>query len=190
MIRKTSLMIANIALAALIALEGLSSRSFAQNPSLPLRFNFTDVKVLGSKNPPTFMQMSWSLTGLQTGAFLEGYEVTVTLSGNGQTSKVVKTLSRTLTAAMIDLQGIPAETRARMFGGPAAVSADVHLLAFITQKGQKSSIGTRTTRSFNPMPNQPAPAPKPTPNPDTIREGLKRTLPAARPTPTPAPRSR
>lgn len=48
------------------------------------------------------MQMSWSLTGLQTGTFIEGYEVTVTMKGNGQTGKVVKTLSRTLTAAMAE----------------------------------------------------------------------------------------
>lgn len=189
MIRKTFFTITSIALAALIALGGGASRSSAQSPSLPLRFNLTDVKVLGSKNPPTFMQMNWSLTGLQTGAFVEGFEVTVTLNGNGQTGKVVKTLSRTLTAAMIDLQGIPAETRARIFGGPAAVSADVHLLAFITRNGQKSSIGTRTTRSFGPFSNQPTPTPKPTPDPDAIREGLQRRV-VVRPTPTPLPRTR
>jgi hypothetical protein len=190
MIRNTFFIIITIALAALITLGGLPSRSSAQSASPPLRFNLTDVKALGSNNPPTFMQMSWTLSGLQTGMFVEGFEVTITLKGNGQTGKVVKPLSRTLTAAMIDLQGIPVETRVKMFGGPATVSADVHLLAFITQNGQKSSIGTRTTRSFNPLPNQPAPAPKPTPNPEAIREGLKRKLPAARPTPTPLPRSR
>ncbi len=204
MIRKTLLMITNIALAALIALGSLPARSAAQGFNTKLSIN--EIKLVGATNPPNSMQVSWSLTGLLPDARVEGGEVKVALSGNGQTGNASQTAplssgarsnsqigngAQTASpgATSVSLLGIPTGTRAKIFGGPGRVSADVTVIVkLIRSSGTRSTISTVRKASFNPLPNQaaPAPTPKPTPNLDAIREGKKRII--VRPTPTPLPR--
>ncbi|MGH9832335.1 MAG: hypothetical protein ACREBD_31395 [Blastocatellia bacterium] len=210
MIRKTFFIITNIALVALIALGGFPTRSAAQGFSTKLSIN--EIKLVGAINPPSSIQVSWSLTGLLPDTRVEGVEVKVALRGNGQTGNAAQTIrpnissgarsnsqtgnaaqtaSPGVTLVSVSLQGIPAETRAKIFGGPERVSANVSVIVtLIRSSGTRSTISTVRGASFNPLPNQaaPAPTPKPTPNLDAIREGLKKRV-VARPTPTPQPKS-
>jgi hypothetical protein len=185
MLRKTLFMMTNIALIALISLGALPARSAAQGFNTQLSIN--EIKVVGATNPPNFMQVKWSLTGLLPGSRIEGYELRVTLKGNGQTGTVVQTPSPDITSVSVGLLGIPTATRSKIFGGPERVSADVTLVAkIIRSTGTRSTISVVRKATFNPLPNQaaPAPTPKPTPNFDAIREGLKKRV-VIRPTTTP-----
>jgi hypothetical protein len=205
MIRKTFFNITNIALAALIALGAFPARSAAQGFNTKLSIN--EIKLLGAINPPNTIQVGWSLTGLLPDTRVEGYELKVALRGNGQTGNASQTTrissgarsnsqtggaSQTASpgATLVSLLGIPTETRAKIFGGPARASADVTVIVkLIRGSGTRSTISTVREASFNPLPNQaaPAPTPKPTPNLDAIKEGKKRII--VRPTPTPLPKS-
>lgn len=210
MIRKTLFIVTNVALAALIALGAFPARSAAQGFNTKLSIN--EIKLIGAINPPSSIQVGWSLTGLLPDARIEGVELKITLKGNGQTGNVSQTVrpnipsgarsnSQTgnatrsdVNSASVSLQGIPAETRAKIFGGPARVSADVTVIAkLIRSSGTRSTVSTVRQASFNPLPNQAAPAPTPRPKPtldlDAIREGMKKRV-VVRPTPAPLPKSR
>lgn len=206
MIRKTFFIITNIALVALIALGGFSTRSAAQGFNTRLSIN--EIKLVGPINPPNSIRVSWSLTGLLPNTRVEGAEVKVALRGNGQTgnaSQMTRFSSGARSnsqigngaqtpspgATSVGLQGIPTETRAKIFGGPERVSANVSVIVTLIQSsGTRSTVSTVREANFNPLPNQaaPAPTPKPTPNLDVIRDGLKKRV-VVRPTPTPQPKS-
>lgn len=188
MIHKKFVSKAIVLLAVLTVAASFPARLLAQG--FDTKFSLTEISVVGAKSPPSFLKVSWSLTGLKPGARIEGYELNVSLSGNGQSEKVVQTPSPNSSSVSVGLLGISNEAREKMFGGPSRVSADVSLTVRVVHNGTRSSIGVRKQASFNPLPNQAAPAPTPKPRPDfeEIKDGLKKKERiVVRPVPRPKP---
>ncbi len=171
-----------LAIAALAVLTGANPVDTAAQ-GFDTRLSISQIQVVGTKNPPSFLRVGWSLTGLKSGTRIEGYELTVELQGNGQTGRVVQTPSPNISSVSVGLLGIPNDARAKIFGGPGRVSADVTLVARIVQQsGTRSSISVRRQTSFNPVSDQAAPKPKP--DLERIKDGLKkREGVVVRPTP-------
>jgi hypothetical protein len=132
----------------------LSPREFQgkPDPSTPpasnLKLDITDIKINGSRSNPATMQVTWTVDK-PTSDRIESYVLTLELSGNGVTGKVVQTPGSNFNSVPVGLLSIPADTRAKLFDPKSALTATVTLKATIFSGGQRKTVEHKETRIFD-----------------------------------------
>lgn len=124
----------------------------APPPASNLKLDITDIKINGSnRSNPITMQVTWAVDK-PASAFVKGaYNLTLDLSGNGVTGKVVQTPSSSNTSVAVGLLGIPADVRAKLFDPKFPLTAVVTLKAIIISDGQEKSVEVKESKTFPPI---------------------------------------
>ena len=148
MIRKTLSIIAAVTLITL----GLNQRSEVPAQTLNgsqitpgVRLDITDMELFGS----TSMLVRW-IVDKRGSAVIKGYELTLELSRNGVTERFVQNPSPTSASTTLNLAGISADKRTRLFG-PSLKATAVLKVSYVAY-GRGQTFDTQETKTFNASP--------------------------------------
>ena len=104
-----------------------------------------DMTVKPSKNKPITVLVKWEANKIAPDARIDGYEITLDLTGNGTKGQVFQTPQPSLTQVHVGLLGIDAEKRARLFTADFPTTATVTLKAKIFGNGKLREVVARKT---------------------------------------------
>jgi hypothetical protein len=118
-------------------------------PASNLKLDITDIKINGSnRSNPITMQVTWTVAK-PASAFIKGaYNLTMDLSGNGVTGKVVQTPTSSITSVAVGLLGIPTDIRAKLFDPKFPLTATVTLKTTIISDGKETPVEVKESKTF------------------------------------------
>jgi hypothetical protein len=118
-------------------------------PVSNLKLDITDIKINGSnRSNPITMQVTWTVDKPASAFIKRAYDLTLDLSGNGVTGKVVQTPTSSITSVAVGLLGIPADVRAKLFDPKFPLTATVTLKAIIVSDGRETPVEVRESKTF------------------------------------------